>query len=111
MTSNSELTKFYKWIYNEVRNNDLASLGPFRLVKEHQSHKNIISPDQWLPKMAKMMENDKGVVMSLEDVAKDFNEMIENGDIEQYICRTNKRIALDYINEHQETFLQEQANG
>ena len=97
----SEVTKFYKWIYNEVKNNDMASLGPFRLKKEHQTHKNIISPDQWLPKMAIMMENDRGVKMTLEEVAEEFNVLIESGEIEQFICRTNKRIVLDYIQQQQ----------
>ncbi len=92
----SEVTKFYKWIYNEVKNNDMATLGPIRFVKENKNQ-TIVSADQFLPKIAERMRIAKGNDMSLEDVAADFNELIENGNIEQWITRTNKRIAKDYI--------------
>lgn len=92
----SEVTKFYKWIYNEVKNNDMAALGPIRFVKESKNQISV-APDQFLPKIAERMKNAKGNDMSLEDVAADFNELIENGNIEQWITRTNKRIAKDYI--------------
>jgi len=92
----SEVTKFYKWIYNEVKNNDMAALGPIRFVKENKNQ-TIVSADQFLPKIAERRRIATGNDMSLEDVAADFNELIENGNIEKWITRTNKRIAKDYI--------------
>lgn len=99
--SESEVTIFYKWLYDMVKNHDLATLGPFRFVKEHKEHKRmIISPDQFLPKMAKRMEESTGVPVSLESVAADFNELIDTGYISEWIGLTNKRIALDVIQQN-----------
>lgn len=95
-----EVSKFYRWIYNEVQNNDMATLGPFRLAKEHVSQKKlIVPPDQWLPKMAVLMSQKTGASVSLVEVASDFNKLIESGEIENWIGRTNKRIAEDTIKE------------
>ncbi len=95
-STESEVTRFYRWIYNEVKNNDMAKLGPIRFIKEHKTQ-TIVPPDQFLPKIAKMMYETTGKNMSLEDVAADFNDLIENGDISKWVTYTNKKIATDYI--------------
>jgi len=98
MNDVSETTKFYKWLYDMVKNHDLATLGPYRFVKEHKEHKRqIISPDQFLPKMAARLEASTSKEVTLESVASDFNEMIDSGVIGEWIGLTNKRIALDVI--------------
>lgn len=94
----SEVTIFYKWLYDMVKNHDLATLGPYRFVRENKEHKRmIISPDQFLPKMAARLEESTGNSVTLESVAADFNELIDTGFISEWIGLTNKRIALDVV--------------
>lgn len=102
MSQQSEVTIFYKWLYDMIKNHDLATLGPYRFVRENKEHKRmIISPDQFLPKMALRLEESTGNPVTLESVAADFNELIDTGHISEWIGLTNKRIALDVILSHQ----------
>ena len=96
----TELEKFIIWLNKEVRSNDLVTLGPFRLKSEHSTQKRyVIKPEIWLKRMANL-QRQQGNSMSLEEVAREFNELIESNEIEQFIVRSNKRILRDGINEH-----------
>ena len=99
----TELEKFCIWAMKEVRDNDLCVLGPFRLKSEHNTQKRyVIKPEIWLKRMTNMYNKtaDKDKKMSIEETAKEFNELIKSNEIEQFIIRSNKRILRDAINEH-----------
>lgn len=98
---NTEIEKFIQWCYSEINNNDMVALGPIRFVAEHKSHKNnTVTPIKWLRIMAKNMalQTNKGVTPA--DVAKEFNQIIDNDEIEPFITRSAKRIIKDATEEY-----------
>lgn len=96
-----EIEKFVKWVYDEINNNEMVALGPFRFVAEHKLHKkNLVTPLKWLSLMARDMSKKSGVGLTGVDVAKDFNEIIASGDIEQFITRSSTSIAETVAKEY-----------
>lgn len=95
-----EIEKFIKWCYNEINNNEMVALGPYRFVAESKIHKqNLVTPAKWLSLMARDMSKKSGEGITGVDVAKDFNEIIDSNEIEPFITRSAKSIAESVANE------------
>ena len=86
----------------------MVALGPYRFVAEHKMHKkNLVTPMKWLSLMARDMSNKSKILLSNgsaqlitgADVARDFNELIESGDIDQFITKSSISIAEDVAKE------------
>lgn len=99
----TELDTFIKWCYKEINENEMVALGAIRFVSEHKSHKkNTVTPDKWVKIMAKNMSHQSGNGVTGEEVAKEFNEMIENKQIDPFITRSAKRILEEAAAEFEE---------
>lgn len=100
---NTEIEKFIKWCYSEINDNDMVALGPIRFVAEHKSHKNnTVTPIKWLRIMSKNMALQTGDGVTPADVAREFNQIIDNNEIEPFITRSAKRIIKDATDEYME---------
>jgi hypothetical protein len=96
------ISKFCAWVSKEVRENDLVTLGPYRLAATHSTQKRyVISAEIWLKRMTNHYNKNKTKEdkMSVVDTANEFNQLIETGEIENFIVRSDKRIIRDAINE------------
>ena len=97
------ISKFCIWLSKEVRDNDLCVLGPYRLKAEHNTQKRyVIKPEIWLKRMTNQYNRNKSKdeKMSVIDTAREFNNLVEAGEIEEFIVRSNKRILRDGFNEY-----------